>query len=66
MKIAQSINIETMKKIKQLIIDDYKSQLEELKKQKSNYDYTTYRKKYVNLNNAIQWHKKDYNKLMGE
>lgn len=59
-------SIETQKKIKLMIIEDYKQQLEELKSNKQNYEYKLYRAKYLKLYNAILWHKIEYNKLLGE
>ena len=59
-------SIETQKQIELMIIEDYKNQLEQLKLNKQNYNYETYRRLYVKYHNAIQWHKKEYKKLLGE
>lgn len=66
MEITVKLKNETKKQIELLIIDDYTQQLEQLKQEKNNYDYTTYRKQYVKLYNAILWHKKEYKNLLGE
>ena len=57
---------ETQAKIKLMMIYDYEQQLEELKQNKSNYEYKAYRYKYMLLYNAIKWNKQQYKKLMGE
>lgn len=55
-KLNLRLSTETQQKIDTLVILDYKKQLVELKKNKSNYDYAKYRYKYIRLYNAIKWY----------
>ena len=60
------LKTETLAKTKLLIIEDYKQQLEELKKNKESYKYEEYRYKYILLVNVIKYNEKEYKKLIGD
>lgn len=60
------LKTETLAKTKLLIIEDYKQQLEELKKNKASYKYEEYRYKYILLVNVIKYNEKEYKKLIGD
>lgn len=65
-KINVEITNKTQAKTKLLVIEDYKQQLEQLKQNKSSYEYKEYRYKYILLVNAIKYNEKQYKKLMDE
>lgn len=64
----QKVNISNNIKIKihELVIKDYKNQLQKLKNNKHKFDYKDYRLKYQLLHNAIKWREKELQKTKGE